>query len=71
MRLISLQKGPGTEQLDALPAVETLGEDFDAFVGSPRAKWFTTRTWKDPEFPGGAQARTRVKDGAFDANLGV
>jgi tetratricopeptide (TPR) repeat protein len=30
VRLISLQKGPGTEQLAALPGVETLGEDFDA-----------------------------------------
>jgi len=29
VRLISLQKGPGTEQLAALPGVETLGEDFD------------------------------------------
>ena len=30
VRLISLQKGFGTEQLAALPQVETLGEDFDA-----------------------------------------
>lgn len=44
--------------------IMALGEDFDAFVSTPRAKWFTTRTWKDAEFPGGAQKRTRVKDGA-------
>jgi tetratricopeptide (TPR) repeat protein len=30
VRLISLQKGFGVEQLDTLPQVETLGEDFDA-----------------------------------------
>ena len=31
MRLISLQKGVGTEQLAGLPvSVETLGDDFDA-----------------------------------------
>ena len=41
-----------------------LAEDFDAFVGVPRSRWFTDRTWKDAEFPGGAQKRTRVKDGA-------
>jgi hypothetical protein len=29
VRLISLQKGFGTEQLDAFACVETLGEDFD------------------------------------------
>jgi len=44
--------------------IEALGADFDAHVGVPRAKWFTRQTWKDEEFPGGAQARTRVKDGA-------
>jgi hypothetical protein len=41
-----------------------LGEDFDAFVGVPRAGWFTSQTWQDREFPGGAQKRTRVLDGA-------
>jgi ADP-heptose:LPS heptosyltransferase len=30
VRLISLQKGHGTEQLAALPQVERLGDDFDA-----------------------------------------
>ena len=44
--------------------VLALGPDFDAHVGVPRSKWFTTQRWKDPEFPGGAQARTRVNKGA-------
>lgn len=44
--------------------IEALGFDFEAHVGVPRSGWFTKRTWKDPEFPGGMQARTRVKDGA-------
>lgn len=44
--------------------VLALDSGFDAFVGVPRAKWFTARTWKDAEFPGGAQKRTRTKDGA-------
>jgi len=43
--------------------IEALSPDFDAFVGVPRSKWFTRQRWSDPEFPGGAQARTRVKDG--------
>jgi tetratricopeptide (TPR) repeat protein len=30
VRLVSLQKGPGTEQADSLPGLETLGTDFDA-----------------------------------------
>lgn len=44
--------------------IEALGEDFEAHVGVPRSKWFTRQRWTDPEFPGGAQARTRVKNGA-------
>ena len=44
--------------------IEALGEDFEAHVGVPRAQWFTKQRWIDPEFPGGAQARTRVKNGA-------
>lgn len=44
--------------------IEALGPDFDVHVGVPRSKWFTRQRWNDPEFPGGAQARTRVKDGA-------
>jgi hypothetical protein len=49
------------ENIDRILALDT---DFDEFVGMPRAKWFTTRTWQDPEFPGGAQKRTRTKNGA-------
>ncbi len=41
-----------------------LGEDFDAVGGVPRANWFTKRTGKDPEFPGGVQKRTHVMDDA-------
>ena len=41
-----------------------LGADFDAFVGHPRARWFTAETWNDPEFPGGAHTRTHTIDGA-------
>jgi hypothetical protein len=44
--------------------IEALGPDFEAHVGVPRSKWFSGQRWNDPEFPGGAQARTRVKDGA-------
>ena len=44
--------------------IEALSPDFEAHVGVPRGKWFTRQRWNDPEFPGGAQARTRVKDGA-------
>jgi hypothetical protein len=44
--------------------IEALGPDFEAFVGVPRRSWFTKQRWKDKEFPGGAQARTRAKDGA-------
>lgn len=44
--------------------IEALGDDFEAHVGVPRAQWFTKQRWNDPEFPGGAQARTRVKGGA-------
>jgi hypothetical protein len=44
--------------------IEALGTGFEIHVGVPRAKWFTRQRWTDPEFPGGAQARTRVKDGA-------
>jgi hypothetical protein len=49
------------ENVDRIMA---LGGDFDAFVGTARAGWFTSRTWKDAEFPGGAQKRTRVVNGA-------
>jgi tetratricopeptide (TPR) repeat protein len=34
VRLISLQKGMGAEQADCLPALETLGADFDAGPGA-------------------------------------
>jgi hypothetical protein len=41
-----------------------LDGDFEAHVGVRRNKWFTSQRWRDPEFPGGAQARTRVSNGA-------
>lgn len=44
--------------------VNALGKDFEDYVGVPRAGWFTRRTWKDPEFPGGANGRTRTRNGA-------
>lgn len=44
--------------------INALGADFEEHVGVPRSQWFTKRTWKDAEFPGGAQARTRVRAGA-------
>ena len=50
--------------IENVQRILALGEDFDAFVGTPRARWFTDRIWTDAEFPGGAQKRTRVKDGA-------
>jgi len=50
--------------VENIARIEALGRDFDVFVGVPRSKWFTRQRWSDPEFPGGAQARTRVKDGA-------
>ena len=44
--------------------INALGRDFEDHVGVPRDRWFTKRVWKDAEFPGGGQARTRVRDGA-------
>lgn len=44
--------------------INALGPDFEDHVGVPRSQWFTKRNWKDAEFPGGAQARTRVRNGA-------
>ena len=49
------------ENMDRLNA---LGSDFESHVGVPRGKWFSRRTWKDPEFPGGANGRTRTRSGA-------
>lgn len=37
-----------------------LGGEFEAFVGSPKETWFTSERIVDPEFPTGAQLRTRV-----------
>lgn len=45
------------ERLKALPA------DFHDRVGVPHENWFTSEIMSDPEFPGGAHVRTRVRDG--------
>ncbi|HEY1838033.1 MAG TPA: YkgJ family cysteine cluster protein [Rhizomicrobium sp.] len=44
--------------------LNALGSDFDDYVGVPRGQWFSRQTWKDPEFPGGANGRTRAQGGA-------
>jgi hypothetical protein len=46
------------ERLKALP------RDFHDRIGVPAEDWFTDTVIADPEFPGGAQLRTRVRDGA-------
>lgn len=43
--------------------IESLGPDFEAFVGGPRESWFTGTRIVDPEFPGGAHMRTATRDG--------
>lgn len=43
--------------------IKALPQDFHDRVGVPAAEWFTDEIVPDPEFPGGAHVRTRVKDG--------
>lgn len=50
----------GTETMAAL---ESLGADFESYCSVPREEWFTGEIVRDAEFPSGAHARTRVKDG--------
>jgi hypothetical protein len=50
--------------IENIARINALGDDFEAHVGVARAKWFTRKTWNDPEFPGHAQGRTRVVNGA-------
>jgi Fe-S-cluster containining protein len=50
--------------VENIARINALGPDFEAFVGVPRDKWFGKQRWKDHEFPGGAQGRTRVAGGA-------
>jgi hypothetical protein len=50
--------------VENIARVNALGEDFVTYVGVPRSKWFTQKTWIDREFPGGAHGRTRTKKGA-------
>jgi hypothetical protein len=38
--------------------------DIERFTGVARDRWFTDEWTQDAEFPGGAQTRTRVEDGA-------
>ncbi|HTT98540.1 MAG TPA: hypothetical protein VMF58_10855 [Rhizomicrobium sp.] len=38
-----------------------LGKDFDAFVGVPRAEWFTEESIEDLEFPSGRYRRTQTR----------
>jgi hypothetical protein len=44
--------------------LEAHAEGLEAFMGIPRARWFTDRWTDDPEFPGGRHTRTRVEGGA-------
>lgn len=50
--------------VENIARINALGDDFAAYVGAPREKWFSRRTWKDHEFPGGANGRTRTANGA-------
>jgi hypothetical protein len=36
---------------------------FETMVGVPKKDWFTSDVITDPEFPSGAQVRTRTRDG--------
>lgn len=46
-----------------IEALNALGADFEAFTGVTAAEWFTGEITRDPEFPSGAYARTRARDG--------
>lgn len=50
--------------VENMARINALGVDFEDYVGVPRAKWFEKKIWRDAEFPGGAQGRTRAVDGA-------
>jgi hypothetical protein len=43
--------------------LQTLGPDFEQFVGVPRAAWFTPDETRDGEFSSGVYGRTAVRDG--------
>ncbi len=43
--------------------LQALGPEFATYVGSGPERWFTDEIVRDPEFPGGANRRTRVEDG--------
>lgn len=46
-----------------MAALTALGPDFEAFVGTPQARWFTDEIVSDAEFPSGTYGRTRARDG--------
>lgn len=50
--------------VENIARINALDAGFEAFVGIPRNKWFGKQRWIDAEFPGGAQGRTRVVNGA-------
>lgn len=50
--------------VENIARINALGPDFERYVGAPRSQWFSRKTWKDREFPGGANGRTRTKGGA-------
>jgi hypothetical protein len=50
--------------VENIARLNALGEDFAAYVGTPREAWFTSDIAPDPEFPGGAHARTQTAGGA-------
>lgn len=45
-------------------ALERRAADVEAFIGIPRARWFTAERTADPDMPGGGSDRTAVVDGA-------
>ena len=50
--------------LDNVERLKALPRDFHDRIGVPAREWFTGEVLSDPEFPGGAHMRTRVRDGA-------
>lgn len=46
-----------------MDALRALGPAFEAFVGVPKADWFTADFVYDPEFPSGANGRSATRGG--------
>ncbi len=43
--------------------IEQWADEIETYTGISRDRWFTSEVERDPEVPGGASRRTRVKDG--------